>query len=482
MKKNMRNLAVLFAALTFGLTSCSKEDPGVDNPGSDGTSTVQLKVYTQANLSRAAGTDTQGTSGSEATLATKLFVVVYDDQEVLETYEYLNHTAGTTDPLYAGISTTDKFKVKTGGKYFFVISDPAGALSSNYVTFVPPSSMSVFQDLVASTNQAMINTSKVETANGTNFVNATLWPKLQTVETPIGNTPLTLINEIGRLVGKTTLVPFTDNNNLPTTMAGTFSAPRYRMGTVAVDNYWIGRYEGTTPPPSIGHGQVISASYTFGYKQSADYTSPEGAPKFYTQSTMQTPATAVFHYVNENTSKPDGTGKIYYGNTTHIQFQAKYKPDNSEVYDGTGTDKTNIGLGTLDASGSFWTGYVDGKLVIFDQDPRKGTPLDPTDDLVDDETDVRFYYQGYNQYRFPIRDRREATTSLQCRVIRNHYYEVKINSINHLGEPLSGPDDPTPPGPDPDPVDPTIPIEDEVELDLTIRVLQWAKISQGEDL
>lgn len=456
MRKQFRNIAAILTAMTVALVGCSKEDPGTDKEKTDGKAMIQLRVHTESSSTRAAESDTEEATAEELALATKLFVVVYDGYQDLETYEYLSYTTGT-----GGVTNTEIFTVTTGEKYFFVISDPAGVLSNDYTTYTPPSKLVDFQKQIVTAASA----DALETADASTnkFINATLWPKRQMVET----TTTTLNNEIGRIVGKVHLKPFADNNQLPTNMLGTYSAPKYRLGGVALDNLWIGKYEGTIAPPAFGHGQVISASYE--YSQNTGTTGLQN-PKFAIQSTLKTPDASTLHYVNENTTKPDAGGYIYYGNTTYIQFQAIYTPHSSEICKGT----DGSAGGTL-TDNTFWTGYIAGALTIFDSDPRGNN-------VVDDDDDVKYYLKGYNMYNFPIRDRKEDATALQCRIIRNHYYEVTINSINHLGEPLSDPDDPDP-DPDPKPVDPEKPIDViEVELDLEIRVLKWAKVSQGEIL
>ena len=62
-------------------------------------------------------------------------------------------------------------------------------------------------------------------------------------------------------------------------------------------------------------------------------------------------------------------------------------------------------------------------------------------------------------------------------VVRNHSYEVKINSIKRLGQGVFNPEDNTTPiKPDPDPKDPNW------YLGATINILSWKIVSNNVDL
>ncbi|MCD8261383.1 MAG: Mfa1 fimbrilin C-terminal domain-containing protein [Bacteroides sp.] len=73
-------------------------------------------------------------------------------------------------------------------------------------------------------------------------------------------------------------------------------------------------------------------------------------------------------------------------------------------------------------------------------------------------------------YKFPVRDPRETGTERQCCVIRNHYYEINVNNIFNLGEPT-------------DEVDLELPIDEtDTDVQIEVKVLEWFKVVQGEDL
>lgn len=100
-------------------------------------------------------------------------------------------------------------------------------------------------------------------------------------------------------------------------------------------------------------------------------------------------------------------------------------------------------------------------------------------------TSAQIYYEGYCYYEIPIRHFTDQEVPLdedhindldqlgRYGIVRNHYYQLTINSIKNPGKPIE--DDEITPDDDPDDLI-------EYYMDVTINVLSWAVRTQGVDL
>lgn len=424
-------------ALTVTFASCSKDNDNDNGIDGNGTANVQLVVNTAASATRAA-TGNEATAGAEGTLHTAVDVFVFNASTGLLEYGGSQAITGTT--------TNNSFQLTTGNKYFYVFSDPAGVLglSSYYATTMH---YSVFEVVVHAQTKAAIEAAEGVDMAGTSFVNATLWREMKAI-TASG----TVTVNVGRTVGKIRVNPLT---TIATNMLGAFSAPQVRLGSIPIKSNLVGQYAGSVVPPGAGHGAVTSAVHTEGWEDPG--TPGAQNPVFANYVSWSSIASAAkTYYGNENTTKADGTGKLYYGNTTYVELETVYTPLPAEIKNAA--DYTAAG-GTLTAN-TFWTATVNGVKFIFD--------ATPTDSRIDAGS-VVVYTNGKNYHKFPIRDRGEVGLENQCRVLRNHIYDITINRIDQLGEGAPG-------------VDPSTPITEEVDVKVTISVLQWAKVTQNENL
>ena len=113
------------------------------------------------------------------------------------------------------------------------------------------------------------------------------------------------------------------------------------------------------------------------------------------------------------------------------------------------------------------------------------------DDL-DATSAAKHYYNGWAYFFAPIKHKYvEATPNAvgAYGVVRNHSYELTINSINGLGAPLdegkigSDPENPTEEDPNPDePIEPNPDDLKDAYINATLNVLSWHVVSQGVDL
>ena len=446
MKTNFKQLAALALALTVTFASCSKDNGDDNNIDGKGTANVQLVVNTGASSATRAATGNEGAVvGTEDKLASAIDVFVFNASSGLLEYAGSQAITGTT--------TDNSFQVTTGDKYFYVFSDPNSSsllgLAAHYGTTLH---FSVFETLLHNETKTAIETAEgVNMANTTTgaFINATLWREKKTI-----SASGTVSVNVGRTVGKIRVNPLT---TIATNMAGAFSAPQVRLGSTPIKSYFVGQYAGSVVPPGTGtgHGAVTSAVHTEPWED--PMVSGAQNPVFANYATWTAIGTnAALYYGNENTTKADGTGKLYYGNTTYVEVETIYTPDPSEVK--SAADYTVAG-GAL-SGGTFYTATVNGVKYIFD-----ATPTDARIDV----GSVVVYTNGKNYHKFPVRDRGEVGLENQCRVLRNHIYDITINRIDQLGEGTPG-------------VDPSTPIVEEVDVKVTINVLQWSKVTQGENL
>lgn len=430
----------MVAILLFSFTGCNNDDdPKPPGPDYKGDITVQLSLQDATPSTYAAGDDTEPPITGESELATTLDVFVFD---TLGYYEY-----NTSVSYDNGTRLTGQFLITAGVKFFYVFSNFPGNLP------VTGSGMhrSVFEKNI---REAVLNNNQTSISQNNQFFIGTLWADtMRVLGTGTTATPEKILLDIGRIAAKIKL------NKVPTqgsgALQGAFDSAYYRVRSIPKEFYIVGQHDGDLdeiPPNHIGV-QIISAVHEKAPDPAVffDYLFPD--------STLYPPnagGTQPLHYYTiENTTKPDGEGKLYYGNTTYLQLKVKYRPAQAETYDGTNGDP-NIIIG--ESPGDFYTGILNGSRLIFDSDP---TGLGATD--------VVYYAKGLNYYNIPVKDMSEDELPLQAAVIRNHYYEVNIKSISRLGEntPVVPPDKP---------------IEDDKDIQLEITVLPWSKITYEPEL
>ncbi len=470
----MKTKFIFFVTTAFYLLllGCSAEEhgivpPPVDTP--DGEKTVaQLRLentYEQMET-RAADTDTEGPTDAERKIVKPLNILVFKDNGSFER-EYLDMDTIPVNP-WPGTTQTDTFTITSGRKFFYIFS----GVHTDLQSFIPNET----------NNKNRLNYEKTELTNlfGTaagqpdipilaspNFLNATLW--WDTITVAAGGTkdnPREIEREIGRVAAKVKLQDV--NKGSASLMKGDFLNPHFRLGAVPTKCYLVGQYEGTIKPPKAGHGQVISAVHNEGWEDPANAGQQNPLFRNYAVASYKDVSSADnFFYAVENTTAPDvaaGTNDLYYGNTTHVRLRTKYVPEASEI---TSTINFPAQSAGLSLSGDFWTIYVNGVRYLVDANPDPAVTQGSKVPAPDAGTEVNYYVTGLNYHKFVIRDRRETLPEKQCCVLRNHYYEIEVTDISDLGDPD-------------DTVKPWIPVEQETDLIIRIKVIDWSKITQKE--
>lgn len=426
-------LMMAAVGLLAGFASCSSDDDdggGGVIPGKTGY--AELKIIDGIPATYASG-ETEPPIAGEIELSTEMEIYIFDEDEKFESLKQVTYDDAT--------KKTSSFQVTSGNKYFYVFS--------NLPQPIPmPNVGDARVDFEKSIKIITIETDSTSISKRGKFFIGTLYGSETTVAgtgTPAVPEPLSI--SIGRIASKVNLISVPDNAS-GSAIKGGFSEKFYRIRSIPEKVYLVGQYQGSTPPPALGV-QTISAVH-----EEAPLVGGNPNPVFHDYDFTSTSNINAPMYTIENTSKKDGTGNIYYGNTSYIQLRVKYTPDAGEVYRIDGSTG-----GVVPGNGTFYTGILNSSRHIFEADPSTNT----------DVTSIKQYTNGIMYYNFPIKDISEATIELQTSIIRNHYYEVTVKSISNLGE-------------NTDLVDPEKPITEEKDVLVEVTVLPWSKITYEIEL
>lgn len=448
MKKNFKYLlmAVIVAA---GFTSCDNETVG-DNPGGERgkETTAKLRLIEAPGTY---GTDQEQTASSaESTIASSVDIYIFDDSGVCE-YAYEAH------PVNPATGLADEIKVTEGQKYFYVFSNKPSSVQKPEVNVT---SREAFEKSVITATIASNNTSITQ---DNSFLIGTLWRKVTTVT---GEENQNISIEIGRAGAKIALTSV-DTKIVGELLKGNFvlNTAIYRVCAVPTEFYLVGQYSGTIAPPADG-AVVTSAVHDENATASGSLTDDNWNPKFknytFESSTNIGGNNQKSYYAIENTSKKFDN-YLRYGNTTFLQLQIKYQPkqgNGGEVHDKDGNPNASLTQGE-----TFYAAKVNGQTVIFNESPNGNL-------AGLDTQSIRRYENGINYYRIVVKDNSERAggNEQSMKVLRNHYYEVAVNSFSKLGD-------------EDEEVKPWWPIiGEETEVDVTVKVINWSKITQIEDL
>jgi hypothetical protein len=452
---------LIFAVIGLIAVNCSKE-PNISKSGKKGEEGfVQLTIRSEA----------PGTRGSVGTEGATAQEVAIQESQGLKVYVFnldgsLDY-AGNQTLIATGTPNTFKsapFQVTTGDKYFFVFANDG----ANRIT--APSPATTMDNFMKQAVTAVYDeTGNLDIATANNFLLGTLWKSTNLAAAGGTSTdPKTVNLTIGRLSSKINLESVVTTS---TGMNGTFTAPRYRIGTMPYKINTAGITEGATSPVGT-HGILVyshahNAPYwdvevppptiafnATDYHQNADFKTVLG-------DGVTTFNTNIF-YATENTSARGNNGFLYYGNTTYIQIETKYTPVDAEIYD----PETLLPDAILPETETFFVGYLnDGTRLIFNR-----LPVEETDDADINYTAGFFEYEnGLNYHKFAIYDVNETDDVMRFRVLRNHYYMYKVTNFKDLGSHTNE-------------VDPEEPIPSTTTVDIQVMVLPWDKVADDVEV
>lgn len=431
MKAKFKYLTAI-ALLAFCFAGCTDSDTDVNPvaPEVEEETSVQLKLK-DIKPNTYNSSETEDASESESKISENLKIYIFNALSgVLEKNEVLKFTP---NPSVEGEYLSDKFTMKSGKKYIYVFSN-SPAVS------VPASRTILEKNVIDAGFNA--NDLPAALATGDAFLIGTLWGDMTSVGINTPGNVVTLPLNIGRAVSKVCLKTVSKGTS---NLLGTFTNPNFRLCSVPVEAYLVGQWT-TVKPPAVG-SKIISAVHD----QISTGSGPGGQnPKFRNYDWNNKVAVGGSFYAVENTTRED---ILHYGNTTYIQIEIVYTPDPTELHGKDGTQG-----GTLDPSGDFWTGELNGQVLIFWEEPEY--PV----------TTVRKYTTGLNYYSVPIRDDSESGLEQQYAILRNHYYELAVTAIKKLGSNNGGI------------IEPPTPIEVDTDVKFQVTVVPWYKIGQEIEL
>lgn len=447
-KNVWKGFAVLLAVALCGCSDETSNDPK-QPPQEKGTPqevTLVVKPNAKDPVSRA---ETYPSSSEESfILDKKVNLYVYNTDGVLEFSQ---------EGLQLDALNKAKVTLKIGEKYFYVFANVSGSANSDAAATEEKDFNTAYERQLISVD---FGTEKdVPDLTKPNFILGTLWREKKEIK--LGMTEPIELN-IGRIVAKVKLTGV--SKGLKSVMKGDFTEPNYRIASVPTQCYWVGQYDhkGWTllpPPGDINelYGAVTSAVHTQGPMVQG---SPN--PLFYHYPTyvgvtaMSDPLDNYFYVIENTTAKDMLTSYQYYGNTTHVRLRTVYEPTKAETYDKT------LQNNDQDLTGkTFWTVIHNGVRYITNEEPAAG--------LADDGTVIKHYVDGQNYHKFAIKDTKQNDVEKRHSVYRNHFYQMSVTGIRDLGEPD-------------DIIDPEEPIPAEEEVDISVIVIDWSKITQEEEL
>lgn len=484
--KHKFKLLCAVAALGILATGCSKEGsdtvtPPVNN-GEKGY--ISLTVSSEVPATRAADPGAQTATDAELKIdaAKGLKVYVFDENGVLNYSSAtdtnatggalpltdMNTVDGTTYPVAGKTFRTTPFEVTAGDLYFFVFAND-GTLISAPITSTPMEDFMKQAVATVYSGGAGVENTLLDIATDNQFLLGTLWREDKLAAgggTLTDPKPVDLT--IGRLSSKIHLSEITyatDNAELK----GTFSAGKYRLGTLANKINTVGFHSGAYLPvgndnnnknvlveSKVHNSQAWLAGDVFNSTDFVQYT----AFKAVNTSGSGGTNTNMFYATENTTARDASTGQQYFGNTSYIQVETVYTPKMSEVYNPADIAGGALGTDATDyAAGTFWTGIYQGKRLIFNANPNTNP----------DVTAVKEYTDGLNYHKFPVFDPNETDAVYKNRVLRNHYYDFNVTNFKDLGSHTKD-------------VDPKEPIPDKTTVDVKVTVANWDKVKSGIEL
>lgn len=427
--------------IACAFTACSDDDksdvvdPGVNPVERENDTAVQFRVSQSNPGTYSYQGDEYGASDAESAIGGTVAVYIFDDDGIFEKSATLAVNGSNNNYL------SDPLEISSGNKYFYVFAN-----MGNIGGAVLPNAAGMYRTnfektLVTSTLAAM-------TTSGAFYI-GTLEPQIKNVATG-GTTesPVTVSVEVGRLAAK---VKLAESNPDVKNVKGDFKVAdaTYRLINESKNIFLVGQPSSRIITP----GNIMTSPH---------FTDPYPSSNIDTQTEWRGFIQVVdSFYTKENTHTTP-----FNGTATSVQYRVQYEPDETELY---GLDGQT---GALDGSGTFWRvriGSTDAnEYYLLNADPGVMTSIPGLGDIV--AGSVQEYENGYAYYIIPIEDKRETVPAARYSVIRNHYYELSIRSINRLGNPK------------PDVVDPEIPIGEDTAIVVDIEVLPWFYIQQEVDL
>ncbi|WP_163209660.1 Mfa1 family fimbria major subunit [Bacteroides sp. 519] len=532
MKMNFK-YAMMAAAISLGFASCSNDPVADKDPIVDAQEAyISFKVKQAGEATRAVSRYI-ATDEEKAVYTSKVYV--FNSNKVLQ--QIVDLDVNSTNDGAEKI-----FKTTVGNHYFLAVANEPvipvalGTSLDNLVEVVNNLNMAKFStfldpcdgdgNFTGKTGTGFFMTSGVNVDEGTNRWYKTIdyWeqeivaakdPATSTVTVADIDPKNRVVVPIGRAMGKTVVTMDAskyDVKNDKGEVLGKIETPEYALAnnpddmyyfpffgtlqrfqtpqwtnfnkTTAPQTYWPALHAADFGDVSVyGEYGVDAINEVFGYRNVPTKPAHAMSGAEITESAF---------YVVENTNEVPT-----YGNATIAQVKTKFVPDAAAWEDAavTGTFyRVWLQHDATTGDGEFVTktkqGFWGSKSAIY---AAYGVADDAGLKALD--MYINEYTDGYCWYMIPLRntylqpndtDKQRNNDAIVYSVMRNHFYDVTVNSITDCGYPGPGGKnigDPDQPGPG-DETDPTDPLDPEGTpfIHVSIEVKDWVWVSQGEDL
>ena len=487
MKQMFKSLCAV-VALGAIVAGCSNEAQGPDSPDAGEKSYVKLVINTEVakSPSRAGTFDGQpATTTAETTLdPTKGVRVVVFNEAGEQSFKGDMTLTSVGEGAYETQDT--RVEVPAGRHYFFVFANELQSLIALPTAGQTKDQWMATQFGVTYTKNANQDATGLDIATADKFLLGSLWQEVTIAPAGGKNTndeAAVIQMQIGRLASKIVL---TEVNKGTSNMKGTFTLPKYRMGTLSLKMTNAG-VASEAPLGTKTNILVTSAKHDSPFTKDANVTTPpylfnDTDFQRYTEFKEVTANASNFFYAAENTTARQsfavggitGIGAQFYGNTTYVQIETVYTPVDGNVAEGEvyvlgGTPEAPTLTKTTLVNATFHTAGVGANRIILATKPASLSAAEAALLGVASVDDIVTYTDGKNYHKFPVQDPGESDYLYKNRVLRNHYYTYTVDNIEELGSYTPE-------------VDPIEPIEDITFLKLSISVRNWDKVSNGIDL
>ena len=457
-KVNLFATLAVAAALTLGVTGCSKDDNGGPGGGAiePGKPTaMELTIYAPRAPQTYAADDNNATDG-EIEMKT-LNVLIYAETSLSGHFVLEKSAALTRADFETALSNPDTYVMKDASKITTTTGNKKLYVLMNYPGTLP----AIGSPLTSLPNlEYALTAADALSANGLAMSSVEEKAATLVAETTPGTTPAAnkVTIAVKRMVAKVTVQEniARTNGNIES-HGGILTNLQFALGHANKSIYAFQKKVGAAP--SIVVQDPNWSSYApgdfFGISSyalaSTDYQDVDAA------------ATATLSlktaYVPENTA---ATYNVDGDNLTYISVRAQYQPE--FFSDDTGASKGP----NSDPAKTFWVvSHTDGSILYFDNVTEASTYQANTagSTMSAPYTDGLCYFRAYINKNGTADGNIPGSAAAKFDVLRNNYYKATINSITAPGKPIDEGK-----------------VTEETTLICDIEIQPWALVEEGHDL
>lgn len=427
MKKNFKYVMLMATALILGFTSCSNDDvTGGENPVEEGKSTYATIKFTAP---KTYGTPQVGTA-AESTVNT-IDVFIYDTNGFLK--DSKQFTGATENPAGSGVWEAGTMPTTTGAKKVYIIVNLPSAIAASDLNTVGKLTSIAHAVTVAdiATDNAFVMASDVSDATFDGWDGTGTAPTANEVKVTVK-----------RLAAKLA-VQETTGLTLAGIDGGDFSNLGFSAGQINTVTYAAQKIVGGVG--GVG-GVVQDPNHVNPTTPGDGLTDLKPTLASHIALNLHTVTDAkdlVGKYVPENTTKDPISGDL-----TYVSVKAEFLPE--KVWNNAGGSWAEVPNAA--PIGTFFCVKTTAGNIYFNTSALADAyciaeGIDPANIL--EYTDGVCYYTVYPNLQGAYQ------------VLRNDFFQIKVDKINGLGDTAPGPKDPTDP------------VGVQTNIDVTIEVAPW---------